>query len=83
MELREEPAVESYDEEREMRILNAMRIATGDALLKHKLLRQPIITYDLEGNIFEIPPDEIVTHLTPEEEEGAIATAGHGTWFLQ
>jgi hypothetical protein len=28
-------------------------------------------------------PDEIVTHLTPEEEAEAIATAGHGTWFVQ
>jgi hypothetical protein len=24
-----------------------------------------------------------VAHLTPEEEAEAIATAGHGTWFVQ
>jgi predicted ABC-type ATPase len=84
MELREAPAFEyEHDEERELRILNAMRIATGDALLKHKLLRQPIVTYDLDGNIFHISPEEIVTHLTAEEEAEAIATAGHGTWFVQ
>jgi predicted ABC-type ATPase len=82
-QLREELATYDAEEELSRRILNAMRICTGDALLKHKLLRQPIVTYDLEGNIFHIPPDEIVTHLTPEEEAEAIATAGHGTWFVQ
>jgi predicted ABC-type ATPase len=81
--LREEPAIYDAEEELSLRILNAMRICTGDTLLKHKLLRQPIVTYDREGNIFHVPPDEIVTHLTPEEEAEAIATAGHGTWFVQ
>jgi hypothetical protein len=41
------------------------------------------VTYDLDGNIFHIPPDEIETHLTPEETDEAFATAGHGTWFSQ
>ncbi len=84
MELREEAALTyDQDEELELRILNAMRVCTGEALLKHKLLRQSIVTYDLDGNIFHVPPDEIVTHLTPEEEAEAFETAGHGTWFSQ
>jgi hypothetical protein len=84
MGLRESPvAYEVGTENVEARLLDAMRIATGHALLKHKLLRQSIVTYDLEGNIFHVPPDEIDTGLSPEEEEEAIATAGHGTWFSQ
>jgi predicted ABC-type ATPase len=85
MSLEEEAAAlyDEADEEREQRILDAIRVCTGETLLKHKLLRQSIVTYDLDGTIFHIPPEEIQTHLTAEEEAEAFATAGHGTWFSQ
>jgi hypothetical protein len=62
-------------------ILEACRIAVGNALLKHKLLRQPIVVVDRDNKPRQVEPDDIETGLTPEEEEEAIRTAGNGTWF--
>ncbi|HET7738140.1 MAG TPA: AAA family ATPase, partial [Tepidiformaceae bacterium] len=72
MELREEPAVYDLDRAADKRITEAMRLGVGEALLKHKLLRQPVISGDLDGNVWEVQPDDIETGLTPEEEAEAI-----------
>lgn len=81
MELRESAIAYDFDEAAIDRVSRAMRLGVGEALLKHKLLRQPVISGDLDGNVWEVQPDDIETGLTPEEEAEAIATAGHGTWF--
>jgi hypothetical protein len=62
-------------------IERACRIVVGNALLKHKLLRQPIVVVGRDNKPRQVEPDDIKTGLTPEEEEEAIRTAGNGTWF--
>lgn len=62
------------------RIVEACRRSVARALLRHKLLRQSIIV-ERDGEPVEVQPDDIVTGLTPEEEEEEIRTSGHGTWY--
>ena len=63
--------------------LAAVRRSVARAMLRHKLLRQPIWVDGGGGTAKKVEPDEIVTGLTPEEEAEEIETAGHGTWFSE
>lgn len=61
----------------------AVRRSFGRAMLRHKLLRQPIWVDDGNGGARKVEPVDIVTGLTPEEEAEEIETSGHGTWFSE
>lgn len=63
--------------------LAAVRRSFGRAMLRHKLLRQPIWVDDGNGGACRVEPDDIVTGLGPEEEAEEIETSGHGTWFSE
>lgn len=66
-----------------IRLEESVRRSFGRAMLRHKLLRQPIWVDGGGGTAKKVQPDDIVTGLTPEEEAEEIETAGHGTWFSE